>query len=72
MLLGIFAAHGVLPLEFKPAYYVGNWLVQHLDDLEREADKKGGVPHALADYFAKGYKIALPLVGAASRDEMAP
>jgi len=33
MLLGIFAAHGVLPLEFKPAYSVADLLVQHLDSL---------------------------------------
>lgn len=65
MLLGIFAAYAMLPLEFKPAYSVGDLLVQHLDDLEREADKKGGVQQVLADHFAKVYKIALPLVGAA-------
>jgi hypothetical protein len=29
MLLGIFASHGVLPLEFKPAYSVGE-LVLHI------------------------------------------
>src|SRR5262249_45084363 len=31
MLLGIFAARGVLPLEFKPAHSVGDLVVQHLD-----------------------------------------
>ena len=31
MLLGVFASHGVLPLEFKPAYSVGDLLLQHLD-----------------------------------------
>jgi hypothetical protein len=30
MLLGIFSARGVLPLEFKPAYSVGDSLLQHL------------------------------------------
>ncbi len=57
MLLGIFAAHGVLPLEFKPAYSVGDLLVQHLDDLEQEADAKGGIQQVLADHFAKVYKV---------------
>ena len=42
MLLGIFSANGVLPLEFKPAYSVGDLLTQHLDELEQEAERKGG------------------------------
>jgi hypothetical protein len=57
MLLGIFGAHGVLPLEFKPAHSVGDLLVQHLDDLEQEAGKKGGVQQLLADHFARVYKV---------------
>ena len=52
MLLGIFGAHGVLPLEFKPAYSIGDLLTQHLDVLEQEANKKGGVQQVLADHFA--------------------
>jgi hypothetical protein len=60
MLLGIFASHGVLPLEFKPAHSIGDLLVQHLDDLEREADANGGVQQVLANHFAKVYKMALP------------
>jgi hypothetical protein len=43
MLLGIFFSHGVLPLEFKPAYSVGDLLLQHLDALEQEAEEKGSV-----------------------------
>ncbi len=35
-------AKGVLPLEFKPAHSVGDLLVQHLEELEREAEDKGG------------------------------
>jgi hypothetical protein len=62
MLLGIFASHGVLPLEFKPAYSVGDLLLQHLDALEQEADEKGGVQQVLADHFAKIYKVSKPLV----------
>jgi len=42
MLLGIFSAKGVLPLEFKPAHSVGDLLTQHLDELEQEAERKGG------------------------------
>jgi hypothetical protein len=61
MLLGIFASHGVLPLEFKPAYSVGDLLLQHLDTLEQEAEEKGGVQQVLADHFAKIYKVSLSL-----------
>jgi hypothetical protein len=60
MLLGVFAAKGVLPLEFKPAHGVGDLLVQHLDDLEREAERKGGVGAVLAAHFARVYKVDLP------------
>ena len=65
MLLGVFASHGVLPLEFKPAYSVGDLLLQHLDALEREAEEKGGVQQVLADHFARMYKVTLPLSNAA-------
>jgi hypothetical protein len=61
MLLGIFASHGVLPLEFKPAYSVGDLLLQHLDALEQDAEEKGGVQQMLADDFAKVYKVSMPL-----------
>jgi hypothetical protein len=57
MLLGIFSAKGVLPLEFKPAYSVGDLLTQHLDELEQEAERKGGVLQTLADHFAKVYRL---------------
>ena len=57
MLLGAFASHGVLPLEFKPAYSVGDLVLQHLDALEQEAEEKGGVQQALAEHFAKINKI---------------
>jgi hypothetical protein len=58
MLLGIFSAKGVLPLEFKPAYSVGDLLTQHLDELEQEAERKGGVLQMLSDHFARVYKTA--------------
>ena len=60
MLLGIFSAKGVLPLEFKPAYSVGDLLTQHLDELDQEAERKGGVLQSLNDHFAKIYKIGYP------------
>jgi hypothetical protein len=60
MLLGIVAAKGVLPLEFKPAYSVGDLVTQHLDELEQEADEKGGVPQLLVDHFARVYKMRAP------------
>jgi hypothetical protein len=58
MLLGIFSAKGVLPLEFKLAYCVGDLLTQHLDELEQEAERKGGIVQALANHFARVYKVA--------------
>jgi hypothetical protein len=44
-------------LEFKTAYSVGDLLLQHLDALEQEAEEKGGVLQALADHYAKVYKV---------------
>ena len=61
MLLGVFASHAVLPLEFKPAYSVGDLLLQHLEELEQEAEERGGVQQVPADHFAKVYKVSLPL-----------
>jgi hypothetical protein len=57
MLLGIFSAKGVLSLEFKPTHSVGDLLTQHLDDLEQEANLKGGIQQLLADHFARIYKV---------------
>ena len=65
MHLGIFASHGVLPLEFKPAYSVGDLLLQHLDALEQEAERKGGVLQTLADHFARVYHTSMSLQQAA-------
>jgi hypothetical protein len=59
LLLGIFASHGVAPLEFTPAYSVGDLLLHHLEALEQEA--KGGVRQLLADHIAKVYKVSMPL-----------
>jgi len=59
MLLGLFSAKGVLPLEFKPAYSVGDLLTQHLDELEEEAERKGGVLQALSGHITKAYKMGV-------------
>lgn len=58
MLLGVCAARGVLSLEFKPTSTVGDLLAQHLDELEEEAERKGGVQMVLAAHFAKVYRVA--------------
>ena len=65
MLLGIFSAKGVLPLEFKPAYSVGDLLTQHLDELDQEAECKGGVLQSLSDHFARIYNVPAPDIRAA-------
>jgi hypothetical protein len=58
MLLGAFSAKGVLSLEFKPAYCVGGPLTQHLGELEKEAQRKGGVTRVLEDHFARVFATA--------------
>src|SRR5262245_36488960 len=58
MLVGIFASHGVPPLELKPAYSVGDLLLQHLEALERAAEEKGGIQQMLAEHFAKTHKVS--------------
>ncbi len=58
VLLGIFSARGVLPLHLRPAYNVADLLLQHLDDLEAEAESKGGLAQVLDAHFAKVYKVA--------------
>ncbi|MGO8946197.1 MAG: hypothetical protein ACLQUY_00750 [Ktedonobacterales bacterium] len=60
MLLGVFAAHGVLALGDKPIHSVGDLLTQHLDLLEAIAEDNGGVSQVLRGHFAKVYKIAAP------------
>jgi hypothetical protein len=32
-------------------------ITQHLDELEQEAERKGGVLHTLADHFSKVYRL---------------
>jgi hypothetical protein len=64
MLLGIFSAKGILPLELKPAYSVGDLLTQHLDELEQEADRKGGILAMLSNHFAKMYRVDIHRIAA--------
>ncbi len=51
MLLGIY---GVLPLEFKPAYSVGDLLLQHLDGLQQEAGGERWRPATPCRSFRQG------------------
>ncbi len=60
MLLGVAGARGVLPLELKGVSSVADLLLQHLDDLEQEAEDKGGIQAVLRARFAKTYKLAAP------------
>ncbi len=57
MLLGIFAAYGVLPLDYAPSESVEHLLLQHVDALEAEAETKGGVRALLDAHFSKVYKV---------------
>jgi hypothetical protein len=62
MLLGIFAAHGVLALGDKPVYSIGDLLTQHLDLLEAVADDNGGIGQVLQRHFSKVYKLSAPVI----------
>jgi hypothetical protein len=64
MLLGTFAAKGVLPLQFTPAYSVGDLLLPPLEALEQEAERKACC-QTLADRFAKVYKAPVESLCAA-------
>jgi hypothetical protein len=61
MLLGIFATHGVLPLELNPAYSVTDLLVQHLAAPEQDVVENGGAQQILTDHFAKVYQVNLSM-----------
>jgi hypothetical protein len=65
MLLGVFSAKVVLPLEFKPAHSVGDLLPQHPEVWEQEAERKSGVMQTLADHFVKVYKVDIAFMPAA-------
>jgi hypothetical protein len=65
MLLGVFSAKGALPLEFKPAYSVGDLLTQRLNEFEQEAERKGDALQTVSDHCAKVSKAPLPIAQAA-------
>jgi len=41
----------------KPAYNVDDLVMQHMEELEREAEAKGGVIALVADHFARIYRV---------------
>ncbi len=60
MLLGIWAAKGVLPLEIAPIESVADLYWRHADELETLAEEEGGVPTLLAKHYQKTFKVAAP------------
>ena len=61
-MLGIFASHAVFPLEIKPAYSVGNLLLDASRCWSRRQREKDGVQQVLADHLAKVHKVSLALL----------
>ena len=61
------SAKGMLPLELRPAYSVGDLVLQHLDALEQEAKEKGGIQQLLGHHFATVYKVSMPLLPGQSK-----
>jgi hypothetical protein len=60
MLFGICTAKGVPLLELESAYSVGDLLTHHLDELEQEANRKGGVLQTLGGHFSIGEGVSFP------------
>ncbi len=60
MLLGIWSAKGVLPLEIEPVPDVGALFRRHEADLEALAKEKGGVPALLHAHYQKTFKTSAP------------
>jgi hypothetical protein len=49
-----------LPLEVRPAHSVGDLLTQHFDEVEQEAERKGGVLlPTLNDHVGQVYQMPL-------------
>jgi hypothetical protein len=61
MLLGIWAAKGILPLDITPIENVSSLYWQHAEDLERLAEEVGGAPALLQKHYQKTFKVAAPL-----------
>jgi hypothetical protein len=60
MLLGIWAAKGVLPLEIAQIESVADLYWRHADELEGLADEEGGAPSLLQKHYQKTFKVAAP------------
>jgi hypothetical protein len=60
MLLGIWAAKGVLPLDITPIENVSELYWQHADELERLAEEVGGASALLQKHYQKTFKVAAP------------
>jgi len=60
MLLGIWAAKGVLPLEIAPLESVAELYRRHAAELEALAEEVGGAPALLRKHYQKTFKVAAP------------
>jgi hypothetical protein len=60
MLLGIWSAQGVLPLQIDPIPDMAALFQRHEADLSARASEKGGVPALLAQHYQKLYKVSAP------------
>lgn len=61
MLLGIWAAKGVLPLEIEPVPDVAALFRRHEADLRALAQEKDGVPELLRKHYQKTFKASAPV-----------
>jgi hypothetical protein len=61
MLLGIWAAKGVFPLEIAPMESVAELYRRHADELEALAEEEGGAPALLRKHYRKTFKVAAPV-----------
>jgi hypothetical protein len=49
----------VMPLKFKPAYSVSDLHTRYLDELDKEAERKGRALQAWSDPFSRMYKVSV-------------
>jgi len=61
MLLGIWSAKGVLPLQVAPVENVAELYRRHADELEALAEEEGGVASLLQKHYQKTFKASAPL-----------
>jgi hypothetical protein len=61
MLLGIWSAQGVLPLEIEPVPDVAALFRRHEAGLAKRAEEKGGVPALLHAHYQKMFKMSAPV-----------